>query len=144
MPNHPNEALVQDVGAAVISGNLTAAAHAMADDIVWHYFNPRLPDLAGEYQGAKEIQSLFEKLADKSDGTFTIEPVFLKAVGGELVVSHVRPKLVLGRQPVETDAVVIWRVQHGRIAEVWDIPALGSDKENKHTRAPGEKGQGGT
>jgi len=26
--------------------------------------------------------------------------------------------------PIETDAVVVWRIVGGRLAEAWDIPAV--------------------
>ena len=42
----------------------------------------------------------------------------------ELVVVHVKDTMVLEGSPIEIDAVVVWRMVDGRIAEAWDIPAV--------------------
>ena len=55
---------------------------------VWHYFNPRLPDLAGDYHGLSGVE------------------------------------LTIQERHIETDVVVVWRLRDGRVAEVWDIPAV--------------------
>ncbi len=35
--------------------NIAAAADLFAQDVVWHFFNPRLPDVQGDYVGLTEI-----------------------------------------------------------------------------------------
>lgn len=124
MFDHPNVSLVRKVGAAVVKGDLSAAEQSLSPDVVWHYFNPGLPELSGDHAGLSQIKALFGRLAEQSEGTFTIEPVSTKHVGDELVVTHVRPKLELKGRKIETDAVVVWRIEDHKIAEVWDIPAV--------------------
>ena len=45
-------------------------------------------------------------------------------VGNELLVAHVRDIMTLEGASVETDAVVVWRIVDGQIAEALDIPAV--------------------
>ena len=60
---HPNVSLVRRVGKALAERDLDDAAGLFADDFVWHYFNPRLPDIAGDYAGGSGVGKLFEKRA---------------------------------------------------------------------------------
>jgi ketosteroid isomerase-like protein len=104
--------------------NLTSAADLFAQDVVWHFFNPRLPEAQGDYVGLTGIRSFFETLGAKTGGTFKIEPISVTAVGDELVVTHTRNTMTLQGRPIAIDAVAVWRVVDGRIAEVWDIPSV--------------------
>ena len=54
-------------------GNLSANAALFAPDVVWHFFNPRLPDVQGEYVGLDGIQSLFDRVGALSKGTFEVQ-----------------------------------------------------------------------
>jgi hypothetical protein len=47
---HPNVSLVKRFDPR----NLAGAADLIADDFVWHFFNPRLPDVQGDYFGLTE------------------------------------------------------------------------------------------
>lgn len=56
-----------------------------------------------------------------------VNPVDVRAVGDELVVVHACNRLELPAKqggPIEFDAVVVWRIVDGTIAEAWDIPAV--------------------
>ena len=119
-PKHPNVALVERLDVS----DLSAAADVFAEDVVWHFFNPRLPDLQGDYVGLKGIGAFFEKLGGATAGTFRIEPISLTPVGDELVVAHTRNSLTLEDREITTDVVVVWRIVDGRIKEVWDIPSV--------------------
>ena len=57
-------------------------------------------------------------------GTFHVEPVAIIPIGNELVVTHVQDSMTLEGQPMKLDAVVVWRIINGSIAEAWDIPAI--------------------
>ena len=125
---HPNVALLTRVDLR----NLASAADSFAEDFVWHYFNPRLPDLQGDYVGLTGLQTFFEKLGAITGGTFQVEPISITPVGDELVVTHVRNRMVIESMPVAIDAVVVWRMVGGRIAEVWDIPAVHAGRPQTH------------
>lgn len=116
---HPNVALLQRLDLR----DIASAKHAIAEDCVWHYFNPRLPELEGDYVGLEGLASFFEKIRAKSGGTFRVEPVSITAAGDALVVTHSRNSMTLDGRDLVVDAVVVWRFADGRIAEAWDIPA---------------------
>lgn len=114
---HPNLALLQQLDLR----NMAASTHLFADDVVFHYFNPNLPELQGNHVGPDGIRSFFEALAARSKGTFRIEPVSATPVGDELVVVQSRNTLTFENRTVTLDVVVVWRILDGRIVEVWDI-----------------------
>ena len=124
---HPALAVLQQLD----TSNITSSARLFAEDAVWHYSNPNLPDLNGDYVGPAGISTFFAKLAEKSQGTFQIEPVSATPVGPELVVVQSRNTLTLEAQIITVDIVVVWRVAEGRIREVWDI-VPGQPTEIKH------------
>ena len=47
---HPNVALLERF-AQMIPKDLVNAKPLFSDDFVWHYFNPALPEVAGDYEG---------------------------------------------------------------------------------------------
>ena len=110
--------------------DLDASAALFSDDFVWHFFNPRLPDVQGDYVGVEGLKAFFKAMAGKTKGSFNVQPVSVTPVGNELLVVHVQDTMDLGGASVETDAVVVWRIVDGKIAEAWDIPAVftGSDE----------------
>ena len=111
--------------------DLASAENLFAENVVWHYFNPNLPELQGDYVGLNGIHSLFQTIGGKTRETFKVEPVSITAVGDELVVVHARDTLTFQGRPIALDVVVVWRFVDGRIAEVWDIvpgqPTEGND-----------------
>jgi uncharacterized protein len=124
MNDHPNAARVMRVGEAIATRDLARAADLLDEEVVWHYLNPRLPEIVGDYRGLAGVKSLFEKLARRSQGTFSLQPLSITPAGDELVVAHVKVSLELDGERVETDAVVVWRVYQDRFTEVWDLPAI--------------------
>jgi len=93
---HPNVALREQLDVR----DVAAAVEVFAEDVVWHFFNPRLPEIQGDYVGLAGIRTFFEKIGGATAGTFRIEPVSLTPVGDELVVAHSRNSLTLG--PVDS------------------------------------------
>ncbi len=114
---HPALAVLEQLD----TSNIAGSAHLFAEDAIWHYSNPNLPDLQGDYVGPAGIGAFFAALAEKSQGTFRIEPISATPVGLELVVVQSRNTLTLETQVITVDVVVVWRVVEGRIVEVWDI-----------------------
>ncbi|MDH3206862.1 MAG: nuclear transport factor 2 family protein [Gemmatimonadota bacterium] len=115
--DHPNVALLKRLDPR----NMAASTDLFAEDAVFHYFNPNLPDLQGDHVGPDGIRAFFESLAGLSRGTFKIEPVSVTPVGNELVVVQSRNTLTIRERAVTVDVVVVWRFVDGRIVEVWDI-----------------------
>ena len=115
--DHPNVALLKRLDML----NLAASKHLIAEDVVWHYANPNLADMQGDYVGLDGVRSFFEAIAQKSGGTFQIDPVSVTPVGDELVVVQSRNTLTVEGRSVAVDVVVVWRIVDGRVVEVWDI-----------------------
>ncbi len=101
-----------------------SSAGLFAEDFVWHYFNPRLPEIEGDYTGFAGLKRFFQKMAKKSDASFKVNPVTAIPIGNELLVSHVQNTMTLEGGPLAINAVVVWRFVDGQIAEAWDIPAV--------------------
>lgn len=114
MPNeHANVALLKRLDL----NDLDAAAELFAPDVVWHYFNPRLPDVNGDYVGLRGIRTFFETISIETDGSFEVQPVSSFAIGDELVVAHTINRLTFQGSPIAIDVVTVWRFADGRIAE---------------------------
>ncbi len=114
---HPNLALLKRIDLRNIAGS----KDLIAEDVVWHYSNPNLPDLQGDYIGLDGVRAFFEAIARKSRGTFSVNPVSATPVGDELVVVQSRNTLTFEGRTVAVDVVVVWRFVDGQVVEVWDI-----------------------
>jgi len=117
---HPNIAVIKRFNPA----NVAETVDVFTEDVIWHYYNPHLPDLHGDYVGRAGIQTFFEKLRLLAGSAFKINTVSITAVGDELVVVHRKQVMNLEDHHIESDVVVVWRIVDGRIAEVWDIPSI--------------------
>jgi predicted SnoaL-like aldol condensation-catalyzing enzyme len=117
---HPNIDLISSIDTTDIVSN----SDAFHPGVIWHFFNPQAPDLAGSYEGIAGIQAFFRNVRGFGGGHFSIHPKGAWAVGDELVVVQSRNRLGDGASAIEFDVVVVWRVVDGKIAEIWDIPAV--------------------
>lgn len=117
---HPNMSLMMKLDIQ----NLEACRDLFADDFTWHYFNPELPELEGEYRGVEGLKKFFAELGGKSNRSFQVNPIDGHPAGDELVVTQVCNRMELDGRPIEFDAVVVWRIVNSKIAEGWDIPAI--------------------
>ncbi|WJY23177.1 nuclear transport factor 2 family protein [Fontisubflavum oceani] len=117
---HPNVALLSQLDLSDLAG----AADLFAEGFVWHFFNPMLPGIEGDYVGLNGLRTFFERIGGTTNGTFKINPVSATPIGDELVVVHVKDSMTLDDTPVLIDAVVVWRFVNAKIAEAWDIPAV--------------------
>ena len=121
-----NIELVVQAGALIKSGFVDRENHPFADDFVFHFFNPQLPGLAGDYHGFDGTAELFERIGELSETGFSNVPHSLTPYGDELLVAFATNTLSFNGGMIDVDAVVVWRVFGGRIHEAWDIPAVNS------------------
>ena len=117
---HPNVALLMKLNLR----DLHASAALFDDDFVWHFFNPKLPDVQGDYVGVEGLKAFFGAMGAKTGGSFNVQPMSVTPIGDELLVVHVRDTMSLDGEALEVDAVVVWRIVAGQIREAWDIPAV--------------------
>lgn len=120
---HPNLSLLERF-ASSIPNDLPSAKEFLADNFVWHYFNPELPELAGDYSGFEGLQTFFQKLGALTNNTFDVQDKQVMSVGDELVVTCAKPSMILDGESFELDAVVVWRIVDNQVTEAWDIPAV--------------------
>ena len=77
----------------VLPNDLDSARNLLADTFVWHYFNPALPEIAGDYNGLQGLRAFFEKLSTITQDTFEVKIHQVIPVGEELVVVHANPSM---------------------------------------------------
>ena len=116
--------LVTRVGALIGTGFADPDEGLFADDFVFHFYNPHLPDFAGDHHGVEGLRSFFERLHRASDTGFRNQPHSLTPYGDELVVAHATNTVSFGGDALDVDAIVVWRVFDGQLHEAWDIPAV--------------------
>lgn len=117
---HPNIGILKRFNPA----NPDTLAEVLAQDFIWHYYNPELPELEGDYFGLSGLADFFNRLAGRSNGSFKVNPISITPMGDELVVTHVKDNMTLNGRQIEVEAVVVWRIVDGKIKEAWDIPAV--------------------
>ncbi len=122
---HPNIEVMQQFNPANIAGSI----EIIDEDAVFHYFNPMLPHMHGDYAGRQGFMEFFGKIAGETEGTFKVTPLSITPMGDELVVTHVKDSMTLNGNSLVIDAVVVWRIVDGRIKEAWDIPAVYTAKQ---------------
>lgn len=118
--SHPNISLLEKIDLR----NLDGCAEIFSEDFVWHYYNPQLPELEGDYKGVQELKGFFGKLFQMSRGSFNVTVVDARCVGDELVVTQTCNRISFEDRMIEFDVVVVWRFVGGKIAEAWDIPSV--------------------
>ena len=117
---HPNIVVMQQFNPA----DIASSAKIIAKDAIFHYNNPMLPDMQGDYLGRQGFIEFFGKIAGQTKGTFKVTPLSITPMGNELVVTHVKDTMTINSRQLEIDAVVVWRILDGKIKEAWDIPAV--------------------
>lgn len=119
-----NMEIVTRAGSVFSTGFQDPEVDLFADNFVFHYVNPQLPQLAGDYHGFNGLRSFYEQLNEGSDTGFHNEPHSLTPFGDELVVAYATNTVSFGGNMIDVDAIVVWRVVNGLISEAWDIPAV--------------------
>lgn len=104
--------------------DLDSCAHLLAENIVWHVFNPASPDMHGDYEGLDGLRAMHEKLVAMSQGTLETHPIGGLTIGDELLFTQTVVTFERGGRLFEYDAATTWRIVDGKVAEVWDIPAV--------------------
>ena len=121
--SHPNLNVLKKLNIQ----NLDSSKDIIADNFIWHYFNPRLPALHGDYHGIEGFKEFFKKLHIISNGSFQAKTISRTLVGDELVIIQTCNRLALeefGGNTIETKVVVVWRIVDGKITEGFDIPSI--------------------
>ena len=121
---HPNICILKRFDPA----NPNTVAEVLAEDFVWHYINPELPELEGDYIGLSGLTDFFQKIGGRTSGTFKVNPISATPMGDKIVITHVKDKMLLKDNQMEIDAIVVWCIMEGEIKEAWDIPIVQTAK----------------
>jgi predicted SnoaL-like aldol condensation-catalyzing enzyme len=121
---HPNIKILERFNPA----KPNTLAEVLAEDFVWHYINPELSELEGDYFGLSGLKDFFQKIAGRTSGSFKVNPISIIPMGDELVIVHVKDNLSLEGKPMELEAIVVWCIIDGQIKEAWDIPIVHTAK----------------
>ncbi|MDX6511021.1 MAG: uncharacterized protein QOE36_525 [Gaiellaceae bacterium] len=94
------------------AGDVPAVLAIFAEDITFHI--PGASPISGDYAGQDEVVGFFQKLGERSNGTFRIDVQDILDNGDDTVVALVRH--VAQREGAELDmaAVHVWKVRDGK------------------------------
>jgi ketosteroid isomerase-like protein len=106
--------------AAISDGDHERAGSLLAEDVRWH----RPPDvpITGTVEGADEVRRMWASFAGSLD-SFEIAPTRFES-GGGLVLAPVTMRGSGERGSFEFGGAQVFRVEDGRIAEVWEFRSL--------------------
>ena len=113
---HSSEELVRRGYDAFSKGDVETLRKVFANDVVFHQAG-RSP-LAGDYHGIDEVLGFFQKLSERSDGTFRVTLHDVLANHEHAVGLHTAEGERLGRHLRSRVALVV-HVRHEKINEAW-------------------------
>ena len=116
---HPNLKLLSKLNIL----DLNSSAELFSDDFVWHYFNPNLPDVEGDYFGLEGLKKFFAIIAKRTEGTFKVAMISANPIGDELIIVHAQDSMKFEGNSFTIDVAILWRIVDGKITEAWDIPS---------------------
>ncbi len=117
---HPNISILKRFNPA----NPNTVAKVLAKDFVWHYINPELPEMHGDYFGLSGLKDFFKKIGGHTSGSFKVNPISITPMGDEIIITHVKDTMLLDGKQMEIDAIVVWCIIDSKIKEAWDIPVI--------------------
>ena len=118
MMDHPHAKLARGAWEAAAHGNRQTLAELCSPELVWHASGRGAR--AGDYRG---IDSVLEYLAAIGDAADRFDSGFEDVLVGDDLVAVLFH--VTGRRRgrvLDTDFILLFRVEEGRIAEVWAVP----------------------
>jgi uncharacterized protein len=120
MADNANVELIRKGYDAFIKGDMETVSIVFADDILFRA--PGRHPLAGNHRGKQEVFEFFRQLAERSDGTFTVEVNNIFGADERVVVIAV--------ERAERDGKTlnllyshVWQVEGGLAREVQIMPA---------------------
>ncbi len=114
---HPNLDLMRRYSAAMNAGDAAAALPYFAEDLVVHM--PGSSNHAGTYRGQGAVFDYYTKVFRDTDGQFEVLGIDDHLVSDEHAATLVRWRLHRGDRVLEVDRIALYRIEDGRIAEIW-------------------------
>lgn len=110
------ERVIRDLYDARARRDWDAVGSLLAETVGWH--EPGEEDHSGSFRGRDEVVALLEKLVDVTGGTFQLVPEGFLNLGEHSAVA-VRWSAERGRRRSEGREIAVYRIEDGRVAEVW-------------------------
>ncbi len=114
-------------------GPAEPVAELLAEGIVWHV--PGRSPIAGEYRGVGAVLEYFARRRELANATMEMHPGEILA-DDEAVVQLVEGTAHFGDEAVSWRTVGVYRIEAGRIREVWLVP-LDLDRFDRIWAGPG-------
>ena len=106
-------------GEMYAGGPVEPVAELLAEDVVWRV--PGRSPIAGEHRGVDAVLEYFAKRRELAGATMRMHPGDLVA-DGEAVAQLVDGTARVGGEEVRWRTVGVYRIERGRIREVWLVP----------------------
>jgi ketosteroid isomerase-like protein len=116
--DHPNAKLARNAWEAVSASDLDTLSQVCADDLVWHASGRGTR--SGDYRGRTAVLDYLAAIGDAAERFDSRLDHVLVNENLVAVLFHVtgtRRSRVL-----DTDFILLFRVEVGRIAEIWSVP----------------------
>ena len=114
---HPNIELMRRYSATLTAGKAADALPFFAEDLVLHI--PGRSPHAGTFRGQDAVLAYYTRVFRDTDGRF--EPLGVDDIlaSDTHAASLVRWRVERHGRTIEIDRVVVYRIEAGRIAEIW-------------------------
>ncbi len=112
-----DEALVRNLYQAFSEQDADTMQKLFDPDVVWH--QPGRSVLAGDHRGVNAVFGFFGKVAEISEGTFTVELHDVVAGAEHTVALHTGRGQAHGKTLEDHNALII-HCNAGRVSEVWE------------------------
>ena len=126
MSEHPNVAVINRMTEAALAGDKQVLAECFSEDVVFHV-RGTLPRV-GDHRGVEGFLGVIGTIVDLTAGDVKLEQLFAIA-NDEWAAEWERTLFGRNGQTLDSRNAFIYRLEDGRIAEMWMIGAgpLGSE-----------------
>lgn len=115
--DHPNGAMLKAAHDAFKAGDLEALFGMMTPDCIWHM--PGNNVLAGDFVGREAIMGSFASLQQNVDEYWAWPLDYFGSDDHVVLVAQVKARR--GERTLDCRECLLWRLEDGRLAEVWHM-----------------------
>ena len=109
--DHPNAKMLRDAMDRMESEGVHAIAHLLAEDVVWHQVGETEP-----MRGRDSVVERMSMMSERISSEFSVYGVLADDTTG---VCYGRASMQMGDRSTAYDAVEIYRLRDGKVAERW-------------------------
>ena len=118
MYEHPNVDIFKRLYTAFTTGDMTKVGEEFTDNLVWHI--PGKNTISGDYKGRDSTLEVFSKMFEATNGTY--KPEILDILGNDKhVAAYLHATAKRNGKALDQDYVFMFRIDEGKIAEVWEF-----------------------